>query len=365
MSHSFQRVESHPDLDEAGVKGNDGGEEAREPAGQQSLTPEAKPAVVLDGLKPEDIIHSSVNRRNGRDGADKRLTLNIESSSKRLRYEEGYDEFHHKDGQYDENRSSLSTFMAMLTSCCIVQDTGVDQFQSNVASSKNAVYKQSAKDSPRKQLPRMFSRFPGSPADSLRKVAGYDTREFMLPPQCGDDLGKKTLVLDLDETLVHSSFEYLPDADLTLPVEVQGITQEVYVRKRPGLDDFLEFVGKHYEVGVFTASVIKYADAVLDNIDPQRVVKWRLFRESCSQTSEGFYVKDLGCLGRRLENTIIIDNSPHSYLFHPENAIGIKSFVDDKSDNHLIELIPFLRRVSHEEVRDVREALTDLNQSKK
>ena len=66
-------------------------------------------------------------------------------------------------------------------------------------------------------------------------------------------------------------------------------------------------------------------------------------------------IRDRGCLGRRLESTIIIDNSPHSYLFHPENAIGIKSFVDDKRDNHLIDLIPFLDHTK--EAKDVREAL--------
>lgn len=43
-------------------------------------------------------------------------------------------------------------------------------------------------------------------------------------------------------------------------------------------------------------------------------VRWRLFREAC-YPYEGSYVKDLQCLGRDLGQTIIVDNSPHSYVF--------------------------------------------------
>jgi NLI interacting factor-like phosphatase len=46
----------------------------------------------------------------------------------------------------------------------------------------------------------------------------------------------------------------------------------------------------------------------------------------------GHYVKDLALLGRELAQTIIIDNSPMSYIFHPENAIDCGSFIDDLND---------------------------------
>ena len=38
--------------------------------------------------------------------------------------------------------------------------------------------------------------------------------QFLLGPQRERDIGKKTLVLDLDETLIHSSFEPLANADI-------------------------------------------------------------------------------------------------------------------------------------------------------
>ncbi len=121
-------------------------------------------------------------------------------------------------------------------------------------------------------------------------------------------------VLDLDETLVHSSFKPIPSPDYILPVEIDGKVIDVYVLKRPWCDHFMESVGHRFEVVVFTASLSKYADPLLDLLDKAGVVRWRLFRESCVHY-EGNYVKDLACLGRCLSDTIIVDNSPHSYLF--------------------------------------------------
>jgi carboxy-terminal domain RNA polymerase II polypeptide A small phosphatase len=82
---------------------------------------------------------------------------------------------------------------------------------------------------------------------------------------------------------------------------------------------------------VFTASLSKYADPLLDQLDTGSVVRWRLFRESCFPY-EGNYVKDLMCLGRPLSDTIIVDNSPHSYVFQPDNAVPIGTFIDDPDD---------------------------------
>ena len=44
----------------------------------------------------------------------------------------------------------------------------------------------------------------------------------MLGPQPSRKQGWKTLILDLDETLVHSQFKYIDTADITLPIEIEG-----------------------------------------------------------------------------------------------------------------------------------------------
>ncbi|KAI6913410.1 hypothetical protein KC355_g18120, partial [Hortaea werneckii] len=93
-----------------------------------------------------------------------------------------------------------------------------------------------------------------------------ETQKWLLPPLKPEHRGRKCLVLDLDETLVHSSFKILHQADFTIPVEIEGQYHNVYVIKRPGVDAFLKRVGELYEVVVFTASVSKYGDPLLDQL---------------------------------------------------------------------------------------------------
>eukprot|EP01028_Stygiella_incarcerata_P005814 TRINITY_DN2412_c1_g2_i1.p1 TRINITY_DN2412_c1_g2~~TRINITY_DN2412_c1_g2_i1.p1 ORF type:complete len:350 (-),score=111.77 TRINITY_DN2412_c1_g2_i1:207-1256(-) len=163
----------------------------------------------------------------------------------------------------------------------------------------------------------------------------------ILPPQLEMDAGKKTLILDLDETLVHSTFRPMPCTSFVVDVSINGMTHKVYVSKRPGVDEFLKRVGELYEVVVFTASLGIYANPVLDELDKRDIVRARLFREACAPYMGG-YVKDISRLGRSVDSSIIIDNSAASYVFHPHNAIPIRSWFDDPNDTELIKLISFL-----------------------
>ncbi|OOF97260.1 hypothetical protein ASPCADRAFT_206079 [Aspergillus carbonarius ITEM 5010] len=177
-------------------------------------------------------------------------------------------------------------------------------------------------------------------------------QQFLLPPPLPHLRDRKCLVLDLDETLVHSSFKVLERADFTIPVEIEGQYHNIYVIKRPGVDQFMKRVGELYEVVVFTASVSKYGDPLLDQLDIHNVVHHRLFRDSC-YNHQGNYVKDLSQVGRDLRDTIIIDNSPTSYIFHPQHAIPISSWFSDAHDNELLDLIPVLEDLAAAQVKDV------------
>lgn len=154
--------------------------------------------------------------------------------------------------------------------------------------------------------------------------------------------GKKMcLVLDLDETLVHSSFKPVPSSDFILSIEMDGVTHKVYVLKRPGVDEFLVKMAEIYEIVIFTASLDKYANPLLDLLDTHKVISSRLYREHCSRQGQ-MYIKDLSRIGRTLGHTIIIDNSPHSYALHPNYAIPILSWFDDPHDTELTDMMPFL-----------------------
>ncbi|AET40956.1 HAD family hydrolase Ecym_7104 [Eremothecium cymbalariae DBVPG len=174
----------------------------------------------------------------------------------------------------------------------------------------------------------------------------------LLPPQFPQFYRRKCLVLDLDETLVHSSFKYLHTADFVIPVEIDNQVHNVYVIKRPGVDEFLRRVGELYEVVVFTASVSRYGDPLLDILDKHNVVHHRLFRDSC-YNYEGNYIKNLSQIGRPLSDLIILDNSPASYIFHPHHAIPISSWFSDAHDNELLDILPLLEDLASDKVPDV------------
>ncbi|KAK8489816.1 hypothetical protein V6N12_013672 [Hibiscus sabdariffa] len=161
-----------------------------------------------------------------------------------------------------------------------------------------------------------------------------------------------TLVLDLDETLVHSTLEHCDDADFTFTVFFNMKEHTVYVKQRPHLQTFLEKVAEMFEVIIFTASQSIYAEQLLDILDPDRkFISRRVYRESCI-FSDGNYTKDLTVLGVDLAKVAIIDNFPQVFRLQVNNGIPIKSWFDDPSDCALISLLPFLETLV--DVDDVR-----------
>ena len=176
---------------------------------------------------------------------------------------------------------------------------------------------------------------------------------------------KKTLILDLDETLVHSSMNPFPKcADITLPINFMGRNIFIYVLKRPFLEKFLEEMNLIYDIIIFTASLPEYSEPLLDIIDKNKVIKLRLNRSHCRHY-QNIYIKDLKVINRNLKDMIIIDNNPESYLMNKENAIPILTWEDDINDNELIKLIPVLKYLANvDDVRNVINQIVDRNNEK-
>ncbi|EMR10299.1 hypothetical protein PNEG_01560 [Pneumocystis murina B123] len=166
----------------------------------------------------------------------------------------------------------------------------------------------------------------------------------------------KTLILDLDETLIHSLVKGGRIATGHM-VEVMLGKHAIlyYVHKRPHCDNFLKKVSKWYNVVIFTASVQEYADPVIDWLEKDRkFFKARFYRQHCTFRN-GSYIKDLSIVHPDLSKVIIIDNSPISYSMHEDNAIPIEGWISDPSDKNLLHLIPFLYGLRY--VLDVRALL--------
>lgn len=112
----------------------------------------------------------------------------------------------------------------------------------------------------------------------------------------------------------------------------QGRVGYGFVEVRPHCKDVLKRLSQHFDIIVFTASTQAYADPILDHIDPHRVIQHRLYRESCSLIKNQIFVKDLRVLGRKMQNIVLVDNAPYSYIMQLENAIPIIPYYRGKDD---------------------------------
>ncbi|EGR32757.1 NLI interacting factor-like phosphatase family protein, putative [Ichthyophthirius multifiliis] len=150
-----------------------------------------------------------------------------------------------------------------------------------------------------------------------------------------------TLVLDLDETLVH--YQELEEGGGQFLV-------------RPYAELFLETMAKFYEIIIFTAALNDYANFILDIIDVKKSIAHKLYRQH-TLTYNGTYIKDLTVIGRDLNKVIIIDNTVENFQLQPENGICIQSWYGDPQDRALLDLIPILKDVATKKVKNVQSAL--------
>ncbi|KAL7795993.1 HAD-like domain-containing protein [Trichoderma ceciliae] len=179
---------------------------------------------------------------------------------------------------------------------------------------------------------------------------------------------QKTLILDLDETLIHSMSKGRMNSGHMIEVQLNTATLGMsgqnsaaqhpilyWVNKRPFCDEFLRRVCKWFNLVVFTASVQEYADPVIDWLESERkFFSARYYRQHCTYR-QGAYIKDLSSVEPDLSKVMILDNSPLSYLFHEDNAIPIQGWINDPTDGDLMHLVPLLEGLQY--VHDVRALL--------
>ena len=185
---------------------------------------------------------------------------------------------------------------------------------------------------------------------------------------------KLTVVLDIDETLVHTmitneevelKLKHNSEAQLTSP-NIGKLTNDFFhiniagevarVHRRPHLSWFLKEASQKFELVTFTAGEESYASMVLNEIDPDKsLIPHRFFRQHCTQLGEFIYTKDLSDLNRSLSRTVLVDNNPVCFIPNPDNGIPVNSFYGQTEDSTLKILMGFLDKLN--EFSDVRPVL--------
>ncbi|KAJ7351723.1 Mitochondrial import inner membrane translocase subunit TIM50 [Desmophyllum pertusum] len=151
-----------------------------------------------------------------------------------------------------------------------------------------------------------------------------------------------TLVLELKDVLVHPEYDRKSGWRF---------------RKRPGVDAFLNQLGPPlFEVVIYTHEAGFSASPVVDGLDPNGMIMYRLFRDATLYT-DGTHVKDLSALNRDLSKVIMIDCDEKAPKDNLRNAVILKKWEGDPTDKILYDLIPFLQTIATSNVEDIRTVL--------
>ena len=192
---------------------------------------------------------------------------------------------------------------------------------------------------------------------------------------------KKILLLDLDETLIHADFlenpaenedlKNLYDAIIsfyTMEEQINNnlnnndntdnnttddeskddscekVLNKVGIFLRPKVKEFLQEISRYFLIGIFTASIPEYADAVINYLDPEeKYIKFKLYRNDCVSVCDMLRVKDLSFFGEEnLDRIVLLDNNIYSFSAQLSNGILINSFFCDKSDDELSNVRKYL-----------------------
>ena len=163
-------------------------------------------------------------------------------------------------------------------------------------------------------------------------------------PKLDTNKYKYTLVLDLDETLVH----YIEEEN------------SAYVQVRPYADYFLKELSKYFEIVLFTAAEEDYTDIVLKELNKNNYISHVLCRKY-TELNNNSYIKDLSKLGRDLSKVCIVDNNKDNFCLQPENGLFISSYYGEQNDNELYLLCGDLMKIIEIQPDDIRTVIKEID----
>ena len=208
---------------------------------------------------------------------------------------------------------------------------------------------------------KLISLIPFRRLEISKKVEDIKKNLNQNYPQSPFQKNKKLLILDIDETLVHSDIDFILKEKITKYDAILHFNSEeeknipIPLLIRPGTKNFLDYAAQKFELIVFTASDKQYADAIIDYIEKdKKYFKMRLYRDDCLFIEPGLYIKDLRIFSdyKNLEDIIILDNSLFSFANQLNNGILITSFFNDMKDTFLENVKCYLEYIKLE--KDIR-----------
>ncbi|XP_062408353.1 mitochondrial import inner membrane translocase subunit TIM50 [Sardina pilchardus] len=150
-----------------------------------------------------------------------------------------------------------------------------------------------------------------------------------------------TLVLELTDVLLHPEW---------------SLATGWRFKKRPGIDYLFQQLAPLYEIVIFTAETGMTAYPLIDSIDPQGFVMYRLFRDA-TRYMEGHHVKDVSCLNRDTSKVIVVDCKREAFSLQPFNGMALRKWDGNSEDRTLYDLAAFLKTIAISGVEDVRTVL--------
>ena len=155
----------------------------------------------------------------------------------------------------------------------------------------------------------------------------------------------RLLILDLDETLIHTTREwigYSPD----FTCEGHG-----FIFIRPGFSEFIAEIRSYFDVAVWTAGTKDYLECVTSNLFRNVNLSFAWCRDHCVvdtySNGDPLFLKELNKIERKgynLRNVLAIDDRPEALKNYPDNLISIKPFYGDREDSELAELANYLKQ---------------------
>ena len=219
----------------------------------------------------------------------------------------------------------------------------------------------------------------------MRMIKEYEINKVQSPFINTKTKKRYTLILDLDETLIHlRQKKEVVNLKNDIDININNMSDYNYnldknknkylLQFRIGLFSFLTLLKPFYEIISFTSATREYADVIINEIEKKRsFFDFKFYREHCLIYKDTF-VKDISRIGRDIQKIIIVDNNENNFVLNKENGIKISPYFGDdeennnlrlssnekkKSDNALLELKKILIKIYKDNYDDVREALKD------